>query len=227
MNFYVLTLFPETVAAGLMHGVIKRAADKGIINVECVDIRVFSSDKHLKTDDYPYGGGAGMVMTAQPIYDSYMSVKRRVSDNSKPVYLTPQGAVFTQKKAEELSRLSDVILICGHYEGVDERVIEEIGPEEISIGDYILTGGEIPAMVLIDAVARLVPGVLGSDGSLLSESFTDTRLEYPQYTRPEVWHGKAVPDVLLSGHHKKVDEWRAMMAEERTRARRPELGGKL
>ena len=223
MNIYVLTLFPETVSAGVNYSILKRASDKGIINIECVDIRVFSDDKRLKTDDYPYGGGAGMVMTAQPVYDAYMSVIERVPHGARVIYLTPQGGRFDQKKAEELSRENDLILLAGHYEGIDERVIDEIVTDEISIGDYVLTGGEIPAMAVIDAVCRLVPGVLGKEESYLSESFNGGALEYPQYTRPEVWRGRIVPEVLLSGHHGNVEKWRETKSRERTRERRPDL----
>ena len=227
MNFYILTIFPEIIMSGLPHSMISRGMDKGKINIECVNIRDFSADRrHLKTDDYPYGGGAGMLMTAQPVYDAYVSVQKRVPQGTKVIYLTPQGRVFDQKTAEALSLDADLILLCGRYEGIDERVIEEIVTDEISIGDYILTGGELPAMVIIDAVSRLVPGVLGSEISQTAESFTDGMLEYPQYTRPFEWRGRTVPDVLLSGHHEKINAWRSEQAAERTKKRRPELLGR-
>ena len=223
MNIFVLTLFPEMVDAGLMHGVLKRGVDRGIVGVECVNIRDFAENKHARVDDYPYGGGVGMVMAAPPVYGAYMSVRKRVSDSVRVICMTPQGETFSQKTAAALSNESDLIIICGRYEGIDERVIEEIVTDEISIGDFILTGGELPAMVLIDAVCRLVPGVLGKEESFQTESFSGNLLEYPQYTRPEEWRGRKVPEVLLSGHHKNVELWRAERAAERTAVRRPDL----
>jgi len=223
VNIYVLTLFPEMITGGLSHSVIGRGIASGLINIECINIRDFADNKHAKADDYPYGGGAGMVMLAQPVYDAYLFAKRQAQPGARTIYLTPQGTVFNQQTARNLADEKDLILLCGHYEGIDERVIEEIAPEEISVGDFILTGGELPAMVLIDAVCRLIPGVLGGEASAVSESFTDGLLEYPQYTRPEVWRGRKVPDVLLSGHHKNVDDWRAEQSLERTKRRRPDL----
>jgi len=223
MNFYVLTLFPEMIIGGLSHSVIKRGIDNGVIRIECINIRDFADNKHFKADDYPYGGGAGMVMLAQPVYDAYLYAKKQTPPETKAIYLTPQGKLFDQKTARSLSDEKELILLCGHYEGIDERVIEEIAPEEISVGDFILTGGELPAMVVIDAVSRLIPGVLGGEASAVFESFSDNCLEYPQYTRPETWRGRKVPDVLLSGHHKNVDEWRAEQSLERTAKRRPDL----
>ena len=223
MNIYVLTLFPEMITGGLSHSVIGRGIASGLINIECINIRDFADNKHAKADDYPYGGGAGMVMLAQPVYDAYLFAKRQAQPGARTIYLTPQGTVFNQQTARNLADEKDLILLCGHYEGIDERVIEEIAPEDISVGDFILTGGELPAMILIDAVCRLIPGVLGGEASAVSESFTDGLLEYPQYTRPEVWRGRKVPDVLLSGHHKNVDDWRAEQSLERTKRRRPDL----
>jgi len=202
---------------------IKRGADKGAIRIECVNIRDYAANKHAKTDDYPYGGGAGMVMTPQPVYDAYQSVKKRTPPDTRVIYLTPQGKVFNQNIAAELSRETALILLCGRYEGIDERVIEEIVTDEISVGDYILTGGELPAMTVIDAVCRLVPGVLNNEESYLGESFGGNALEHPQYTRPAEWRGKKVPDILLSGHHGQIANWRAEQSAERTRAKRPEL----
>ena len=211
MHFHIMTLFPEMVLDGLHTSIIGRAEEKGFISVEAVNIRDYTLDKHKKVDDYTYGGGAGMLMQAQPVYDCWR------------VYVTPQGEVFHQKKAVELSAEEDLIFLCGHYEGVDERVLEEIVTDYISIGDYVLTGGELPAMVMIDAIARLVPGVLNNGESALTESHADGLLEYPQYSRPEVWHERKVPDVLLSGHHANIEKWRMEQSLERTRERRPEL----
>ena len=221
MNFYIMTLFPDMVMQGLNTSIIGRAAEKGLLTIEAVNIRDYTINKHKKVDDYPYGGGAGMLMQAQPVYDAYRSVagEKKV----RCVYLTPQGAPFTQKKARELSGEEKLVLLCGHYEGIDERVLEEVVTDYISIGDYVLTGGELAAMVVVDAVARLVPGVLNNDESAETESFHNDLLEYPQYTRPEVWEGKKVPDILLSGDHARIDKWRLEKSEERTKARRPDL----
>ena len=200
-----------------------RAMDRGDLLVEAVNIRDYSKDKHKSVDDYPYGGGAGMVMQAQPIYDCYESIVNRIDGEHKCIYLTPQGRVFKQGIAKELSAEENLILLCGHYEGVDERVLEEIVDDYISIGDYVLTGGELPAIVLVDAVARLLPGVLHNEESAVGESFTENLLEYPQYSRPEIWHDKQVPPILLSGDHAKVDAWRHEQSVIRTRDRRPDL----
>ncbi len=223
MNFYVMTLFPEMIENGLMHSMIKRAVENKIVKIESVNIRDYTKDKHNRVDDYPYGGGAGMVMQAQPIYDCYLHIKNKVKYGTKVVYLTPQGKTLTQQMAQDLSTEQDLILLCGHYEGIDERVIEEIVTDEISIGDYVLTGGELPAMVLIDSVSRLISGVLGKDASFELESFSDNLLEYPQYTRPSEFLGRSVPEVLISGHHENINKWRREKSIERTRTKRPDL----
>lgn len=225
MNFHILTLFPDMVLQGLNTSIIGRACEAGLLSVQAVNIRDFTLDKHKKVDDYPYGGGAGMLMQAQPIYDAYLSIVEKIKTGQRPrvVYLTPQGQVFHQKLARELAEEQDLILLCGHYEGIDERVLEEIVTDYVSIGDYVLTGGELPAMVLVDAVSRMVPGVLTNRESGETESFGNGLLEYPQYTRPEEWKGKRVPSVLLSGHHKNIACWRNEEALKRTRERRPDL----
>lgn len=220
MKFSVLTLFPEMLAA-LNESIIGRATEKGIIETQFVNIRDFSKDKHRRVDDYPYGAGGGMVMQPQPIYDAYKSV----CGEEKPhvVYMSPQGSVLTQAKARELSEHSHIVILCGHYEGVDERIIEEIVDEEISIGDYVLTGGELPAMVLIDCVSRMISGVLDSSETMQAESHYDGLLEYPQYTRPPEFMGRYVPEVLLSGHHKNIEKWRREQSIIRTAKKRPDL----
>ena len=225
MNFHILTLFPEMVMQGLMTSITGRAVKQNKIGIEAVNIRDYTQDKHKKVDDYPYGGGAGMLMQAQPVYDAYRSVADQLPENAKKrvVYVTPQGAVFNQSMAEEFAKEEDLIFLCGHYEGVDERILEEIVTDYVSIGDYVLTGGELPAMVMIDAVSRLVPGVLNNEESAEFESFHDNLLEHPQYTRPVEFHGKRVPDVLLSGHHGNVDKWRREQSLKRTLERRPDL----
>lgn len=223
MKFYILTLFPEMIREGLNHSIIKRACDEGTISIETIDIRDFAKNKHRHVDDYPYGGGAGMVMQAQPIYDAYMSIKPKLSENCPVIYMTPQGKTFNQEKAQSLSKLEDMVILCGHYEGVDERIIEEIVTDEISIGDFVLTGGELAAMVVVDAAARLIPGVLNKEESFQEESFSDNLLEYPQYTRPLEFMGRKVPDILLSGHHKNIEKWRKEQSLERTRRKRPDL----
>ncbi len=229
MRFHVLTLFPEMVLDGLNTSIIGRAIQNGKIGLEAVNIRDFATNKHMKVDDYPYGGGAGMVMQAEPVYLAYRSVEERISvlseTEKKPrvIYLTPQGSVFNQRMAEDLSKEEDLIFLCGHYEGIDERVLEMIVTDHVSIGDYVLTGGELPAMVIIDTISRLVEGVLHNDDSARYESFADNRLEYPQYTRPEEFMGRKVPEVLLSGNHAKIAEWREEESLKRTRERRPDL----
>ena len=274
MNFHILTLFPEMVMNGLNTSIIGRAVNAGHLSIEAVDIRDYAFNKHQSVDDYPYGGGAGMLMQAEPVYLAHKAVaeaiQSRICDrmqgeapeetqaeafeeaqavapgeaqtvtpeeaktageggNSpagrriRTVYLSPQGRVFDQKMAEELAQEEDLILLCGHYEGIDERVLEEIVTDYVSIGDYVLTGGELPAMVMVDAISRLVPGVLHNDVSAEFESFQDNLLEYPQYSRPEEWHGKKVPPVLLSGHHANIEKWRREQSIIRTYERRPDL----
>ena len=223
MNFYIMTLFPDMVMQGLSTSIIGRAKDRGLLSIEAVNIRDYTLERHKKVDDYPYGGGAGMLMQAQPVYDAWKSVVDRIGYKPRTVYLTPQGSTFTQPMAKDLAQEKDLILLCGHYEGIDERVLEEIVTDYVSIGDYVLTGGELPAMVMVDAISRMVPGVLTNDESGSTESFEGNLLEYPQYSRPEEWMGKKVPSILLSGDHKKVDEWRREQAILRTIERRPDL----
>ena len=225
INFHILTLFPEMVMQGLHTSILGRAAARGDISIEAVNIRDFTTNKHGRVDDYTYGGGAGMLMQAQPVYDAYQSVIDRIDPNKprRVIYVTPQGQPFHQATAKALSEEEELIFLCGHYEGIDERVLEEIVTDEISLGDYVLTGGELAAMVMVDAIARLVPGVLHNGESAETESFGDGLLEYPQYSRPEIWHGKRVPEVLLSGDHAKVDAWRMEQALARTKERRPDL----
>lgn len=223
MNFHVCTLFPEMIEQGCKTSILGRAIEKGAITLETTNIRDFSDNKHCKVDDYPYGGGAGMVMQAQPVFAACESVKEKMGGNARVIYMTPQGTVFHQGLAEEFAQEENLIFLCGHYEGIDERALEEVVTDFVSIGDYVLTGGELPAMVVIDAIARLVPGVLNNDVSADIESFHDDLLEYPQYTRPAVWHGKEVPKVLLSGNHAKIDAWRYEKSVERTAKWRPDL----
>lgn len=223
MNFHILTLFPEMVMDGLNTSIIGRAVSNGLLSIEAVDIRDYAFNKHQSVDDYPYGGGAGMLLQAEPVYQAYKAVAGKLEKKPRVVYLSPQGKTFHQKMAEELSKEEELILLCGHYEGIDERVLEEIVTDDISIGDYVLTGGELPAMVMVDAISRLVPGVLHNDVSAEFESFQDNLLEYPQYSRPEEWHGKKVPPVLLSGHHANIEQWRREQSILRTKERRPDL----
>lgn len=223
MNYHVLTLFPEMIKGGLNTSIIGRAMDRGLIHLSAVDIRDYAANKHHKVDDYPYGGGAGMVMQAEPVYEACKAVEEQIGYKPRVIYLTPQGSVFSQKIAEDLCKERDLVFLCGHYEGIDERVLEEVVTDYLSIGDYVLTGGELPAMVMIDAVSRLVPGVLSNDESAQFESFQDNLLEYPQYSRPEEWHGRKVPAVLLSGHHANVEKWRREQSVYRTALRRPDL----
>ena len=259
MNFHILTLFHEMVENGLKTSIIGRAVAGGLLSIEAVNIRDFAFNKHQSVDDYPYGGGAGMLMQAEPVYLAYKDIEERIQkriQNAKMqnaeteeqdaevkvqnagiqdaetvspdkklrvVYLSPQGKTFDQKMAEELAEEEDLVLLCGHYEGIDERVLEEIVTDYVSIGDYVLTGGELPAMVMVDTISRLVPGVLHNDVSAEFESFQDNLLEYPQYSRPEEWHGKKVPPVLLSGHHANIEKWRREQSILRTYERRPDL----
>ena len=224
MNFHVMTLFPEMIRTGLSDSIIGRAIENGLISVEATDIRDFANNKHNKVDDYTYGGGAGMLMQAEPVYRCYEDIIGRIGkEKVRVVYLTPTGNVFDQRMAEELAKEEDLILLCGHYEGIDERVLETIVTDNVSLGDFVTTGGELPAMVMIDAIARLCPGVLHNDESAVSESFGNGLLEYPQYSRPEVWNDMAVPEVLLSGDHAKVDKWRHEQSLLRTMERRFDL----
>lgn len=223
MNFHVLTLFPDMIEQGMNTSILGRAIERGHISLTATDIRDYAGNKHNKVDDTPYGGGAGMVMQAQPVYAAYEAVKEQIGYRPRVVYLTPQGSVFQQKMAEELAKEKDLIFLCGHYEGIDERVLEEIVTDYVSVGDYVLTGGELPAMVMMDAIARLVPGVLHNEASAEFESFQDNLLEHPHYSRPETWHEKKVPEVLLSGHHANIEKWRREQSVIRTAKRRPDL----
>ena len=258
MNFHILTLFPEMIEQGLNTSITGRAISNGLLSIEAVNIRDYAFNKHQSVDDYPYGGGAGMLMQAEPVYLAYEAVRKKIAERKpaeaeteteepaeaeqleeKPVtgseeepvkekklrvvYLSPQGDVFSQGMAEELAKEEDMVLLCGHYEGIDERVLEEIVTDYVSIGDYVLTGGELPAMVMVDAIFRLVPGVLHNNVSAEFESFQDNLPEYPQYSRPEEWHGKKVPPVLMSGHHANIEKWRREQSILRTYERRPDL----
>ena len=258
MNFHVLTLFPEMIEQGVNTSITGRAINNGLLSINAVNIRDYAFNKHNSVDDYPYGGGAGMLMQAEPVYLAYEAVKEQIDkrkqenikseevtstepadcsevrnsdlqdENSKKrplrvVYLSPQGDVFNQKMAEEMAQEEDLVLLCGHYEGIDERVLEEIVTDYVSIGDYVLTGGELPAMIMIDAISRLVPGVLHNDVSAEFESFQDNLLEYPQYSRPEVWHDRKVPEILMSGHHANIEKWRREQSVIRTAKNRPDL----
>lgn len=223
MNFHVLTLFPEMVLNGLNTSITGKAVKNGLINIEATDIRNYSKDKHNHVDDYPYGGGAGMVMQPMPVYDAYIDAVKNMNGTKRVIYLTPQGKVFNQRMAEEFAKEENLIFLCGHYEGIDERVLDKIVTDDVSIGDYVLTGGELAAMVMIDAISRKVDGVLNNSESSEIETFYDNLLEYPQYTRPEVWEGERVPEVLLSGNHGKIEEWRRQKSIERTYDFRPDL----
>ena len=258
MNFHILTLFPEMIEQGLNTSITGRAISNGLLSIEAINIRDYAFNKHQSVDDYPYGGGAGMLMQAEPVYLAYEAVRKKIAERKpaeaeteteepaeaeqleeKPVtgseeepvkekklrvvYLSPQGDVFSQGMAEELAKEEDLVLLCGHYEGIDERVLEEIVTDYVSIGDYVLTGGELPSMIMVDAISRLVPGVLHNDVSAEFESFQDNLLEYPQYSRPEEWHGKKVPPVLMSGHHANIEKWRREQSILRTYERRPDL----
>lgn len=221
-RYFILTLFPEMLEQTLSHSIMGRAQKEGLISVKAVNIRDYTRNKQKHVDDYPYGGGAGMLMQGQPIYDAYQSLMPQAA-GARVIYLTPQGRTFTQSIAEELAREESLVFLCGHYEGIDERLIEEIVTDEISIGDFVLTGGELAAAAVIDAVSRLTPGVLGKEESFADESFSDGLLEYPQYTRPPVFMGREVPEVLLSGHHENVAKWRREQALLRTAKKRPDL----
>lgn len=223
MNFHVLTLFPDMIQGGVNTSITGRAVSSGLISLNTVNIRDFAGNKYGQVDDYPYGGGAGMVMQPGPVYRSYESVVERIRYKPRVIYLTPQGKVFNQSMAEDFAKEEDLVFLCGHYEGIDERVLEMIVTDHVSIGDYVLTGGELPSMVMIDAISRLVPGVLNNNVSAEFETFNDNLLEYPQYTRPEEFMGKKVPPILLSGNHPKVDQWRREQSILRTMERRPDL----
>ena len=223
MNFHILTLFPDMVMQGLNTSIIGKAVEKGLLSIEAVNIRDYTENKHGKVDDYPYGGGAGMVMQAPPVCAAFDSIVQRSGHRPRVVYMTPQGHTFTQKMAHEFAKEDDLVILCGHYEGIDERALETIVTDYVSIGDYVLTGGELPAMVVIDTISRLVPGVLNNSESAETESFENGLLEYPQYTRPVEFNGMRVPDVLLSGHHGKVEEWRYQKSLERTKKFRPDM----
>lgn len=242
MHFHIMTLFPDMVMAGLGTSITGRAIAKGLLSIEAVNIRDYAFNKHNSVDDYPYGGGAGMLMQAEPVYLAYQAIEEQIQKRredteaheekgalsaqpkrTRVIYLSPQGQTFSQEMAQELAEEGDLVLLCGHYEGIDERVLEEIVTDYVSIGDYVLTGGELPAMVMVDTISRLVPGVLHNDVSAEFESFQDNLLEYPQYSRPEVWHDKQVPPILLSGHHANIEKWRREQSVIRTARRRPDL----
>ncbi|MBM7613636.1 tRNA (guanosine(37)-N1)-methyltransferase TrmD [Alkaliphilus hydrothermalis] len=225
MIIRILTLFPQMFDATLGSSILQRAREKGLLDIACINIRDYASNKHKKVDDYPYGGGAGMVMTPQPIFDSHQAVVEELKLEKKPrtIYLSPKGRVFNQEIAQELAQEKELVFLCGHYEGIDQRVIDELVTDEISIGDYVLTGGEIPAMVVIDALSRMIPGVLSQEESYEEESFYSGVLEYPHYTRPAEFRGLKVPDVLMSGNHKNIDTWRRKKSLEMTMERRPDL----
>lgn len=223
MQFYIMTLFPEMVMQGLSTSIIGRAVNKGLLSIEAVNIRDYAFNKHSSVDDYPYGGGAGMLMQAEPVYQCYRALEEKMNKKPRVVYLSPQGKTFNQTMAEEFAQEEELVFLCGHYEGVDERVLEEIVTDYVSIGDYVLTGGELPAMIMVDAISRLVPGVLHNDVSAEFESFQDNLLEYPQYSRPEMWHDKKVPEVLMSGHHANIEKWRREQSVIRTARNRPDL----
>ncbi len=228
MRFDVMTLFPEMIINGLGTSITGRAMEKGILNIRAWNIRDYAFNKHNSVDDYPYGGGAGMLMQAEPVYQTYRAIceDSQLSDTKqrpRVIYLSPQGQTFHQQMAEDLAKEEHLILLCGHYEGIDERVLEEVVTDYVSIGDYVLTGGELPAMIMIDAISRMIPGVLHNDTSAEFESFQDNLLEYPHYSRPEVWHDKKVPPILLSGHHANVEKWRREQSVIRTAKWRPDL----
>ena len=223
MRIDILTLFPEMCNSVLGESIIGRARQSGKVEINCIDIRDYTLDKHRRVDDKPYGGGMGMVMAPQPIYDCFQALCDEIGERPHLIYLTPQGKTLTQDRVKELSQLNNIALLCGHYEGIDERVIEELQPEEISVGDYVLTGGELPALIVADSVSRMLPGVLSDDECFEEESHFNSLLEYPQYTHPSVWNGREVPQVLLSGHHANVDKWRRERSLERTFSRRPDM----
>ncbi len=225
MNFHVMTLFPEFINDANSHSIIKRAIDRNLINVNAVDIRDYTKNKHKKVDDYTYGGGSGMLMSCEPVYECYKSIVDKIDaeQTKKVIYMSPRGKTLTQEMSKELSEFDNLIILCGHYEGIDQRVLDTMEATDISIGDYVLTGGELPALVTIDTVSRHIKGVLSNDNSTEEESFSNGLLEYPQYTRPEVWNDMKVPEVLLSGNHKKIEEYRLKQSIKITKERRPDL----
>ena len=223
MRIDILTLFPEMCERVLSESIIGRSRENGLVEINCTNIRDYSKDKHRRVDDATYGGGVGMLMQVDPIYDCFCALTEKIGKRPHLIYMSPQGKTLTQERVKELSQLENIAILCGHYEGVDERVIEEIVDEEISIGDYVLTGGELPALVLADSITRMLPGVLAEDIAYEEESHYNSLLEYPQYTRPYEWHGKKVPDVLLSGHHANICKWRREQQLKRTYERRPDL----
>lgn len=223
MRIDILTLFPDMCNAYLSESIIGRARKAGKVQIECTDIRNYTKDKHRRVDDTPYGGGMGMIMQVDPVYDCYQAICDEIGAKPHLIYLTPQGKTLTQQRVKELSQLDNIALLCGHYEGIDERVIEELQPEEISVGDYVLTGGELPALILADSISRMLPDVLSNDECFEEESHFSSLLEYPQYTRPYEWRGRKVPDVLLTGHHANVEKWRREQSLKRTLERRPDM----
>ncbi len=223
MRIDILTLFPDMCNAYLSESIIGRARKAGKVQIECIDIRNYTKDKHRRVDDTPYGGGMGMIMQVEPVFDCFEALCNEIGERPHLIYLTPQGKTLTQQRVKELSKMNNIALLCGHYEGIDERVIEELQPEEISVGDYVLTGGELPALILADSISRMLPGVLSDDECFTEESHFSSLLEYPQYTRPYEWHGRKVPDVLLTGHHANVEKWRREQSLERTLERRPDM----
>ena len=223
MRIDILTLFPEMCEGVLCESIIGRARENGLVEINCTNIRDYTKDKHRRVDDTPYGGGMGMLMQTQPIYDCYMDICERAGKKVHLVYMSPQGKVLNQERVKELSQYDNIAILCGHYEGVDERLIEEIVDEEISIGDYVLTGGELPALILADSISRMLPGVLSNDEAFTKESHYEGLLEYPQYTRPYEWHGRQVPDILLSGHHANIERYRREESLRRTYMRRPDI----
>lgn len=223
MKFHIMTLFPDTVQKCLDYSILKRARENQLIDINTVNIRDYTTNKHLKVDDYPYGGGAGMVMQAQPVIDAYRAISNEMDKKPRVIYMTPWGNTFNQNMAKDFSNEEELVFLCGHYEGIDERALEMIVTDYVSIGDYVLTGGEMPAVIMIDAISRLVPGVLGNEDSAVNESFSDNLLEHPQYTRPAVFEGKEVPKVLLSGDHKKIEDYKREESLKRTKKFRPDL----
>lgn len=223
MRIDIMTLFPDMCNSVLGESIIGRARQSGSVEINCIDIRDYTLDKHRRVDDKPYGGGMGMVMAPQPIYDCFNALCDEIGKRPHLIYMTPQGKTLTQDRVKELSRLDNIAILCGHYEGIDERVIDELKPEEISVGDYVLTGGELPALIVADSVARMLPGVLSNDECFEEESHFSSLLEYPQYTHPSEWKGRVVPEILLSGHHANVDKWRREKSLERTLERRPDM----